>query len=179
MGSFFPEQSGGITMRTVMTAFAAGIATLLLLGSGAVPSEVMAQPTSPPGLQPFSIEAFQTDLFTGTSTLQIPIAVPSGAASVAPRIALRYSSGAVDELQPWEQGGFAGLGWTLDTGGFILRDTKNTTTTTDDTFKLVLDGAGYDLVLIDAAQNIYHTADETFVKLQYTSSGDYWTLTTK
>ena len=45
----------------------------------------------------FSVDAFQNDLFTGAATAEIPIVVPAGAAGVAPKIALRYSSGAVDE----------------------------------------------------------------------------------
>src|SRR5437879_988337 len=85
----------------------------------------------------------------------------NGARGIAPKIALRYNSGTVDDLAPGYQGDIAGLGWTLDVGGFILRDTKNTTTTADDTFKLVFGGVSYDLVLIDSTQNIYHTKDET------------------
>src|SRR5439155_9126998 len=32
---------------------------------------------------------------------------------------------------------------------------------------------------IDATQNIYHTKDETFLKIQYFPASDYWVLTTK
>ncbi len=132
---------------------------------------------SPPG--PFSVEAFQTDLFTGAATTAIPLVVPPGTAGATPKLVFRYNSGTVDNLGPRDQGQWTGLGWTLDTGGFILRDTKNTLSTTDDTFKLVFGGVAYDLVLVDAGQSIYHTKDETFWRLQYVASGDSWTLTTK
>src|SRR2546429_6125639 len=46
---------------------------------------------TPPGT--FSADAFQSDLFTGAATAEIPIAVPAGPAGVAPKIALRYNNG--------------------------------------------------------------------------------------
>ncbi|PYM91302.1 MAG: hypothetical protein DME04_19325 [Candidatus Rokuibacteriota bacterium] len=127
----------------------------------------------------FSADTFQNDLFTGAATAEIPIVVPAGTAGVAPKIALRYSSSAVDELPERDQAQSAGLGWILDVGGFILRDLKNSTATTDDTFKLVFGSVVYDLVLVDGAQNVYHTKDDVFVKIQYVSSSDSWVLTTK
>src|SRR5437867_10161635 len=128
----------------------------------------------------FSADAFQHDLFTGAATAEIPIVVPAGAAGIAPKIALRYSSSAVDELGERDQAQSAGLGWLLDVGGFILRDLKNSTTTNDDTFKLVFGGGVHDLVLVDDAQRVYHTKDEAFLKIQYFGEpDDYWVLTTK
>ncbi len=135
---------------------------------------------APPG--PFAVEGFQTDLFTGAATAAIPILVAPGTAGAAPKIVLRYNSGTVDSLGSRDQGQWTGLGWTLDIGGFILRDTKNTTTAADDTFKLVFGGTAYDLVRVDDSQNIYHTKDETFWRLRYYPSTDYdgyWILTTK
>jgi hypothetical protein len=125
------------------------------------------------------VEAFQTDLFTGAATGEIPILVPPGSAGAAPRITFRYNSSTVDELGVREQGQGSGLGWTLDVGGFVLRDTKLTTSPNDDTFKVVFGGTSYDLVLVDAGQNIYHTKDETLWRLQYEAQADSWTLTTK
>ncbi len=136
----------------------------------------------PPG--PFSAEAFQTDLFTGAARAAIPIVVPPGTAGAAPRITLRYDSGTADSLGPRDQGQWTGLGWTLDVGGFILRDTKRTASTADDTFKLVFGGASHDLVLVDPQTNVYHTKDEAFWHLKYFpdtpgAGQDYWVLTTK
>src|SRR5882672_3164069 len=128
----------------------------------------------------FSADAFQNDLFTGAATAEIPIVVPAGAAGIAPKIALHYSSSAVDELGEHDQAQSAGLGWLLDVGGFILRDLKGSTATSDDTFKLAFAGGVHDLVLVDAAQRIYHTKDEVFLKIQYFAEpDDYWVLTTK
>jgi hypothetical protein len=137
-----------------------------------------AQEGAPPS-GTFTVEAFQADLFTGAATTQIPIVVPPGPAGVAPQIGLRYNSSTVDELDPKTQGQSTGLGWTLDTGGFILRDTKNTTATSDDTFKLVFGGVARDLVLVDTGQNLYRTKEDTFWQIRYDPGSDYWTLKTK
>ena len=142
------------------------------------PAAVRARRQADPPTNTFSVDAFQTDLFTGAATAEIPIVVPPGAAGVAPKIALRYSSAVTDQVGS-DQAEWTGLGWNLDVGGFILRDTKGTTDPNDDTFKLVFGGVSYDLVLVDSGQKIYHTKDETFWKLQWNQSSDYWTLTTK
>jgi RHS repeat-associated protein len=149
------------------------------LESSDVPAATSAGTLAGSPLTTLAVDAFQTDLFTGAATGEIPIRVPPGAAGTAPKIALRYNSSTVDELRPREQGQGTGLGWTLDVGGFVLRDTKLTTSPDDDHFTLVFGGVSHDLVLIDASQNIYHTKDETFLRLQYHRQADYWTLTTK
>jgi RHS repeat-associated protein len=143
------------------------------------PAATRARTEADPPTTTFTVDAFQMDLFTGAATGEIPILVPPGAAGTAPNIALRYNSSVVDGLGPRDQGQGTGIGWTLDIGGFVLRDTKLTTSPGDDTFKLVFVGVGHDLVLVDGAQNIYHTKDETFLKLQYDAQADYWTLWTK
>jgi RHS repeat-associated protein len=143
------------------------------------PAATRARTEADPPTTTFTVDAFQADLFTGAAAAEVSIVVPPGAAGTAPRIVVRYNSSTVDELGPRDQGQGAGLGWTLDIGGFVLRDTKLTTSPGDDTFKLVFGGVSYDLVLVDGPQNIYHTKDETFLKLQYNAQGDYWTLWTK
>ena len=150
----------------------------LAVGVLADVSGTRAQTATPP-TGTFSVSSFETDLFTGTSNAQIPIVVPPGAAGVAPQVLLRYSSGTVDDISARTQGQSAGLGWTLDIGGYIVRDTKGTVATSDDTFKLVYGGTTYDLVKVDSTNNYYHTKNEIFVRLQYNTSGDYWTLQTK
>jgi hypothetical protein len=145
-------------------------------------STLLAGGASIPGGPPAStltVDAFQADLFTGAATAEVPIAVPLGAGGSAPRIVLRYNSSTVDELGTRSQGQWTGLGWTLDLGGFIVRDARLTTTPHDDTFKLVFGGVSHDLVRIDAINNIFHTKDETFLQLQYIAQSDYWMLTTK
>lgn len=129
----------------------------------------------------FTPASFQTDLFTGAATAEVPISVPPGTAGADPGIVLRYNSLTADELEPRDQAPWTGLGWTLDVGGFILRDTKNTTTLDDDSFSLVFSGVKYDLVLVDATSRRYRTKDETYLKVQYqpSGSGDNWTVTMK
>lgn len=126
-----------------------------------------------------STEAFQVDLYTGGAIAELPTAVPPGAGGVVPSIVLRYDSVSVDALTASEPGPGTGLGWTLVTGPVIVRDHKATTVTSDDTFTLVMGGKRHELVLVDAAQGVYHTRDEIFLKLQYTSGADSWALTTK
>src|ERR1043166_2003921 len=138
----------------------------LAVGVLADVSGTRAQTATPP-TGTFSVSSFETDLFTGTSNAQIPIVVPPGAAGVAPQVLLRYSSGTVDDISARTQGQSAGLGWTLDIGGYIVRDTKGTVATSDDTFKLVYGGTTYDLVKVDSTNNYYHTKNEIFVRLQY------------
>lgn len=126
-----------------------------------------------------SLDGFRVDLYTGAAVAEIPIAVPPAAGGVSPAIVLRYDSLSVDALASTEPGPGTGLGWMLVTGPVIVRDHKGTESPADDTFILVLNGKRYPLVLVDSAQAIYHTTDETFLKLQYTSGSDAWTLTTK
>jgi RHS repeat-associated protein len=144
----------------------------LLMGASA------GAPGGPP-VSTLSVDAFQTDLFTGAATAEVAIPVPLGAAGTAPRVLLRYNSSSVDELGPRAQGQWTGLGWSLDLGGFIVRDAKQTTSPHDDTFKLVFGGVSHDLVRVDAINNIFHTRDEAFVQLMYVAQSDYWLLTTK
>jgi len=127
----------------------------------------------------FSVQSFQTDYFTGAATATVPIVVPKGTAGTAPQIILTYNSTTADDLKKTDQGQWTGLGWTLNIGGFVLRDTKNTATTSDDMFQLVFGGAAHGLVLIDSGQKIYHSKDDMFWKVQYFASGDYWVVTTK
>jgi len=117
------------------------------------------------------VDNFNTDLFTGAATAQIPIEVPAGAAGVAPKIALLYNSATVDELKITEPGQSTGLGWSLDIGGFIVRGNPG--------YKLVFGGVTHNLVLVNSAQRIFHTKDETWIKAQHVTAGDYWVVTTK
>ena len=107
-----------------------------------------------------SIEAFQPDLFTGAASAQIPLLVPAGTAAVTPNLVLRYNSRSVDDLDSDTQGQWTGLGWTLDTGGFIIRDSKGTIDKTDDSFTLVFGDESHKLVA--GSNGRYRTKDETF-----------------
>ncbi len=168
-------------LRRPLTAFILSFLLLQVPALAQVPFEEVEDAANPSGT--FSVAGFQTDLFTGAATAAIPIVVPPGTAGTAPKIVLRYNGGTVDDLGRRQQGQWTGLGWTLDVGGFILRDAKKTLSTSDDTFKLVFGGVSYDLVLTDSSQapNLYyyHTKDETFWHLEYNAGSDTWTLKTK
>ena len=73
---------------------------------------------------------------------------------------------------PW-----TGLGWSLDTGGYVIRESQGTITLNDDKFKLVFGGQTYDLVSVGGGR--YRTKDETFWLINYDSVADSWTLKTK
>src|SRR5688572_10539228 len=85
--------------------------SLALVAMGAPPPAGAADlgGTIPSGTS--AVDNFNTDLFTGAATAQIPIEVPAGAAGVAPKIALLYNSATVDELKITEPGQSTGLGW--------------------------------------------------------------------
>src|SRR3989338_10735061 len=76
-----------------------------------------------------------------------------------------------------------GAGWAL-TQNYIYRDVNFTTSNiTDDEFKLILNGASYDLVY-DDKDKFYHTEIETFSRIQNisTTTNDkrmYWLVTLK
>jgi YD repeat-containing protein len=126
-----------------------------------------------------AVDAFTVDLYTGAAVAEIPIAVPPGAGGVAPNLVLRYDSVSADALTASDPAQGTGLGWSLLNGPVVVRDHKGTTATTDDVFTLVLAGKRYELAVVDSALGIYHTKDETFLKLQFNTGTDVWTLTTK
>jgi hypothetical protein len=120
-----------------------------------------------------NLEGFQTDLFTGAAGYSYPIQVPPGRGGLAPKIALSYSSTAMDMLNSNAQVSYVGSDWGFDTG-YVARDTRNTFSTSDDVFSLVLNGAGYDLVL--GADNYYHTNKEQYWKITF--QNNKWTVVT-
>src|SRR5688572_9189636 len=128
----------------------------------------------------FNIQSFQADLFTGSAGAEIPIVVPPGAAGVAPKIALGYTSNLVDDFGITgknNQADWVGLGWNLETGGFVLRESKGTIATSDDKFKLIFGGVTHELISIGSGN--YRTKDETFLAITFVSASDYWTVKTK
>ena len=165
------------SMRRLLPSFAPTAFIIIAALMVMTPSLAPAQGTE--SEDTIAIEGVGSDLFTGAATAQIRVVAPAGAAGMAPVAVLRYDSRTVDELGVRTQGQSAGLGWTLDVGGHITRDTKNTLTTSDDTFKLFLGGRSHDLALVDGAQGLYRTEDDILAHLQYDASSDYWTLITK
>jgi RHS repeat-associated protein len=110
---------------------------------------------------------------TGAATYSYPLWTPPGPGGLHPALALSYNSQVIDSsIGSLNQGGWAGMGWSLDTG-YVERDLHGTLDgASDDTFNLVLNGVS-SRILRDA-NNGYHLANENFWKI--TAAGDTWTI---
>jgi len=108
-----------------------------------------------------NLEGFQTDLYSGAAGYSYGLQAPPGRGGLTPRLALSYSSASVDNLNSDLQVSYVGAGWGMDTG-YVARNTRNTFQTGDDFYSIVLNGAGYDLVL--GADGAYHTSKEQYWK---------------
>ncbi|MDE3091430.1 MAG: hypothetical protein KGJ80_18845, partial [Chloroflexota bacterium] len=121
-----------------------------------------------------NLQGFQTSLFTGSASASYGFDVPAGLGGLTPKLTLSYSSQATDMMGSTQQASYVGAGWSLSEN-YIARDTRQTYNTTDDQFNIVLNGAGYDLVL--AADGKYHTADEQYWLIDFDRANDQWQVT--
>ncbi len=122
------------------------------------------------------LEGFQTDLFSGGAGYSFPLQVPPGQGGLTPRLSLSYSSTGIEGVNSNATTSYVGVGWSLDTS-YIARDRRNTPGPNDDVFSIVLNGAGYDLVLGDDSK--WHTSKEQFWKIERTGADlNKWTVTT-
>jgi RHS repeat-associated protein len=118
------------------------------------------------------LSAFQVSQFSGAASYSYPLWVPPGPGGLQPNLVLSYSSQSVDSASVQTQASWVGMGWSLEVGA-IERDMHGTMdTTVDDTFNLSVGGVS-SLLLKDDSNN-YHTADETFWKVQYDELNDSW-----
>ncbi len=110
---------------------------------------------------------------TGASTYSYPIWTPPGPGGLQPNLSFEYNGQIVDSsIGSVNQGGWLGMGWTLDTG-YIERDMRGTLdSSADDTFNLVLGGVSSRILRDSTSQ--YHLANEKFWKIDLT--GDTWTV---
>jgi YD repeat-containing protein len=121
-----------------------------------------------PGLQ-----EFQVSQFTGAATYSFPIWTPPGPAGLQPKLELSYNSQTVDNAVALQtQASWVGMGWSLETG-FIERNQNGTSNTGDDTFSI--SAGGVDSMILPGSDGNYHTADETFWRIQYDTGNDTWT----
>jgi RHS repeat-associated protein len=97
-----------------------------------------------------SLQGFQTSLYTGSASYSVPIEVPAGPGGIKPSLSLSYSSAATDGdsgKREKQQAGWAGKGWSLDTG-YIARHKQVYTDYGSNFpyFSLVLNGQSFTLI---------------------------------
>ena len=103
---------------------------------------------------------YSTELFPGAGTYTYEIEVPKGTNNLQPSLTISYNSQSMKQRPS-----ILGSGWSF-TQNYIYRDVNFTpSNTTDDEFKLILNGASYDLIFNDG-DNFFHTESETFARIQ-------------
>ena len=134
-----------------------------------------------------SVSAFQVSSFTGAATYSLPLALPPGPGGLTPSLTLSYNSQVVDAASSRTQAGWAGMGWSLETGS-IVRDMHGTMQYDgDDTFSLSAAGVSSLLLPIpdadvDPATTDYRTADESFWRIRHYAArqditdASYWVV---
>ena len=124
-----------------------------------------------------SVQAFQSDRFTGAASVSYPIEVPPGPGGLTPSISLSYSSSGVDGADSETQASWVGMGWDLDLG-HITRDMRGKPEQPwKHVFNLSLNGVGSELVL--GADGQWHTSDEHFWRIQWQQPSNVWVVTTQ
>ena len=136
------------------------------------------KPNIPEGPKVKLYGKYATELFPGAGTYPYELEVPKGTNNLQPSLTISYNSQSMKQRPS-----FLGAGWTL-TQNYVLRDVNFTpSNTTDDEFKLILNGASYDLIY-DNNDNFFHTESETFAIIQNitnnsNSFNQYWLITLK
>ncbi len=128
-----------------------------------------------------TVRGAQVGLYAGAAEYSVPMTLPTGAGGLAPQLALAYSSRATDGKQgkrDKQQAGWAGRGWSLDTGSIGFRKIAFDSGVY---YTLVLNGQSYDLVrgmplVANPQQNHpedwdWNTADESFLKVRALANG--------
>ena len=131
-----------------------------------------------------TVDANQSNLQSGASSVSIPIKLPAGTNGLTPKLALSYSSaganGIVSEYHSsYEkaQGSWVGMGWSLDVGHIELTDADNSKIRGG----LVLNGRSRQL--IHTSNDQFKTQQESFLKIDKvdggTTHGDYFMVKAK
>ena len=121
-------------------------------------------------LQTSSLEAYQTDLHTGASQVNIPIQVPKGRGGLQPDLSLTYNSNLVNEMKdPLSQGSWAGVGWDLNVGSINKVFTSGGTR-----YFLNMNGVSDEMFEDpDASQShVYRTRNDEYLRIQQVGSCD-------
>lgn len=121
---------------------------------------------------------YQTNLFPGAGTYTYELEVPKGTNNLQPSLTISYNSQAMKQRPS-----ILGAGWALPQN-YVTRDINSTpSNASDDMFKIILNGASYDLVF-DGSDGFYHTETETFARIENLTNnsntyGTYWTVALK
>jgi len=111
-----------------------------------------------------TVANFQVSQFTGAATYSVNLTVPQGPNGLQPSLSVSYNSQSIDSGNSMTQAGWAGMGWSLDTG-YIERDTNGTPSNyNDDTYTVVYGGVS-SLLLHDGAGK-WQIADENFWRVE-------------
>ena len=113
----------------------------------------------------------EVDPYSGSSSLAVPIAVPSGRGGIQPNVALSYNSG--------QHNGVAGVGWSLELGA-IVRSTKWGVPNYDssDSFVMTMPQGTSELVYDNSAGYYRPEIEGAFMKIEFIN-GSYWQATDK
>jgi RHS repeat-associated protein len=130
-----------------------------------------------------SLQGWQVGLYQGDVSYQYPIEVPAGPAGMKPSVALSYNSASTDGAsgrRAKQQAGWAGKGWSLDTG-FIAVNRLPGISGPGHYYSMVFDGQSFELVRGDALvgspaeSNPSHwdwrPTNEAFIKVRAVSNG--------
>ncbi len=121
---------------------------------------------------------FETALWPGEATYTYPIEVSPGTNDLKPVLSFSYNHHATTQRPS-----IVGTAWSL-TGNYIMRDVDYSfANTSDDKFRLVLDGQLHDLSYA-SSDTRYHTEIESFLNIQNVSGGNntngmYWLVKKK
>jgi len=118
------------------------------------------------------MDRFDVAGYTGSASFSVPVAAPAGPGGLQPELELSYSSQTVDE-QPFKtQASWVGLGWSLDLPAVTLNGGPRSKIA-DDTWMLSVAGSSH--MLVKDASGKYHTADETYWKVEFNQTANKWT----
>lgn len=119
-----------------------------------------------------TLNGYEVDLQSGASTASYPIDLPAGPGGFGPKVALTYNSSNIDRVNQGQQGSSSvGWGWSLSTS-YIAASQHHFSASDPWTVSIVSDGANGDLV--KGTDGYWHTANESFAKIQYDETNKKW-----
>ena len=113
-----------------------------------------------------SVNSFETNLQSGTATVQYPLNLPAGPGGLAPQVNLSYNSAAGDRVDNSQQGpSNVGWGWTLSMSYIAAAQHHLGAYYNPWTVSIVSEGMNGNL--IKGSDGYWHTAEENFARVQY------------